>query len=330
MLATLLPQPAEATLRFHPTAPPNACDGVYLNPTTGRFWSTDSFEGNASDPLSLHKYQYAHGNPVMNTDPSGHFSEGLSGLLVNTAIRAGIGALTGATIGGTVGGIDAALDSDPNRTFWDGAEEGAAFGLVVGGFLPFATPALLTGVGVVGTGAGVVGTIQSGAEGNWGQAAFRGATTAAGGAGLRQIGLWSKANRQELITLINARGRALALSADAERGGTPNYLQGLGLMRTEQAFGVSVSTAAEAGVDGVASGLGKIQLKGPFLRRNDLKFLSAAQRQASIQEAVASINQNTAYNTLIIDTLGLTAAEVQQLEAAIAAAQSSRPIWLLK
>ena len=74
MLATLLPQPAEATLRFHPTAPPNACDGVYLNPTTGRFWTMDSFEGNASDPLSLHKYLYAHGNPVDGTDPSGHFT----------------------------------------------------------------------------------------------------------------------------------------------------------------------------------------------------------------------------------------------------------------
>jgi hypothetical protein len=189
---------------------------------------------------------------------------------------------------------------------------------------------LLTGVGVVGTGAGVVGTVQSGAEGNWGQAAFRGVTTAAGGAGLRQIGLWSKANRQELITLIKARGRAVALSADAEQGGKVNYLQGLGLMRTEQAFGVSVSTAAEAGVDGVASGLGKIQLKGPFLRSSDLKFLSASQRQQAVQNVLSSINQNTAYDSLVIDTLGLTAAEVQQLEAALAALQASRPVWLLK
>ena len=72
MLATLLPQPAEATLSFQPAAPPPACDGVYLNPTTGRFWSMDSFEGRADDSLSLHKYLYVHGNPVNGVDPSGH------------------------------------------------------------------------------------------------------------------------------------------------------------------------------------------------------------------------------------------------------------------
>ena len=47
----------------------------YLNPTTGRFWSMDSFEGNASDPLSLHKYLYAHADPVNQIDPSGHESQ---------------------------------------------------------------------------------------------------------------------------------------------------------------------------------------------------------------------------------------------------------------
>jgi RHS repeat-associated protein len=43
----------------------------YLNPNTGRFWSMDAFEGNNSDPLSLHKYLYAHSNPANGTDPSG-------------------------------------------------------------------------------------------------------------------------------------------------------------------------------------------------------------------------------------------------------------------
>jgi hypothetical protein len=46
----------------------------YLNPVIGRFWTMDSYEGNASDPLSLHKYLYAHSNPVMNIDPSGHMT----------------------------------------------------------------------------------------------------------------------------------------------------------------------------------------------------------------------------------------------------------------
>ena len=301
----------------------------YYQPQLGRFWTMDNFEGSQSDPLSLHKYLYCHGDGINYSDPSGHY-EALGGLIISTAIKATLGALTGAAIGGAAGGIDAALDSDPNRTFWDGAGEGAMFGLVVGGFLPFATPALVAGVGVVGTGAGVVGTIQSGAEGNWGQAAFRGVTTVAGGAGFRQIGLWDKANRLKLIELIKTRGRTMALSADAERGAQPNYLQGLGLMRTEQAFGTTVSTASELGVDGVASGLGKIQLKGPFLRRSDLKLLSASQRQTGIQDTLSSISQNTAYETLVIDTLGLTQAEITQLESAIANMNSRKPVYFLK
>ena len=44
----------------------------YLNTATGRFWSMDTAEGNNRDPLSLHKYLYAEGNPVGHVDPGGH------------------------------------------------------------------------------------------------------------------------------------------------------------------------------------------------------------------------------------------------------------------
>ena len=60
----------------------------YLNSTTGRFWSMDSYEGDERDPLSLHKYLYASGNPVDGFDPSGNddlaeisVSESISGTL---------------------------------------------------------------------------------------------------------------------------------------------------------------------------------------------------------------------------------------------------------
>jgi len=46
----------------------------YLNTQTGRFHNMDTFEGRSGEPLTLHKHLYAHGNPVMNVDPSGHFS----------------------------------------------------------------------------------------------------------------------------------------------------------------------------------------------------------------------------------------------------------------
>ncbi len=40
----------------------------YLNPDTGRFWTMDSYGGYAGDPVSLHKYLYANGNPVTGSD----------------------------------------------------------------------------------------------------------------------------------------------------------------------------------------------------------------------------------------------------------------------
>lgn len=44
----------------------------YYDPETGRFISRDSFEGFQDDPQSLHKYTYAHNDPVNLTDPSGN------------------------------------------------------------------------------------------------------------------------------------------------------------------------------------------------------------------------------------------------------------------
>jgi len=43
----------------------------YLNVSTGRFWSVDTFEGDSSAPLSLHKYLYTSADPVNRIDPGG-------------------------------------------------------------------------------------------------------------------------------------------------------------------------------------------------------------------------------------------------------------------
>lgn len=58
----------------------------FLDTIKGRFLTQDSFEGEQEQPLSLHKYLYAHADPVNNFDPSGHqtisgISGDISGLL---------------------------------------------------------------------------------------------------------------------------------------------------------------------------------------------------------------------------------------------------------
>ncbi len=178
---------------------------------------------------------------------------------------------------------------------WDGIENGVTTGLIAGALLPFATPAVLTGVGVVGTGLGVAGTIDAASQGNYGQAVFRGVLTAGGAAGFKLLNFRSKQYRLQLMEMIRVRARALSLSPDSEIGGGTRYLQGLGLARLEQALKITVSTANEAGVDGIAPGLGRIQLKGPYLKEGDLSLLSASQRQAAIGNTISKAGMLTTH-----------------------------------
>ncbi len=60
----------------------------WYSPATGRFNRLDPFAGNNRDPQSLHKYLYAHSNPIYNIDPSGNRigGPGTFGLLVTITI----------------------------------------------------------------------------------------------------------------------------------------------------------------------------------------------------------------------------------------------------
>ncbi|HKZ55811.1 MAG TPA: RHS repeat-associated core domain-containing protein, partial [Anaerolineales bacterium] len=43
----------------------------YLDPVVARFLTRDAWAGAPTSPASLHRYAYAHNNPLLNTDPSG-------------------------------------------------------------------------------------------------------------------------------------------------------------------------------------------------------------------------------------------------------------------
>jgi hypothetical protein len=153
----------------------------------------DPFFGNISDPQSLHKYTYVHGNPIDNIDPSGLMSVGgmLGGMSIgqmvsamkigaSMVVRASIcGALSGMQIGAIFGAIDAALEHDATfESTLGGAINGAAMGfvggLVFGGLAAVASPVIVFTIGAAfGIPSTISGVRYSWEAGNPEQAAWR-------------------------------------------------------------------------------------------------------------------------------------------------------------
>ncbi len=90
-------------------------------PNQGRFLSRDPFDGLLTDPTSLHRYQYAHQNPISNTDPTGE-------------ITLSEQAVVGAVIGGLTSGIGGYLGGKRGKELVFETFVGAAFGAVGGQF----------------------------------------------------------------------------------------------------------------------------------------------------------------------------------------------------
>ena len=110
----------------------------YMNPSTGRFWTVDPFNGLWSDPISLHKYLYSRGNPVNWEDPSGMMSIGET--MIVCAI---VGILAGILINGL-------YNYTNKRPFFEGAKNAAIVGGIAG-VLCYLVPL----VGVVGAAYGL-------------------------------------------------------------------------------------------------------------------------------------------------------------------------------
>ena len=86
----------------------------------GRFNRLDPFFGNLSDPQSLHKYAYVHGDPISNIDPSGEVSVAK---VVAIAVGAGL-------LGAGIAAIMGSGSNSPGTAAAYGGAAGVAFALL--------------------------------------------------------------------------------------------------------------------------------------------------------------------------------------------------------
>jgi RHS repeat-associated protein len=144
----------------------------WMDPRTGIFTSSDPFSGTGADPQSLHKYTYAHLNPVSNSDPTGRITaiEGISVANIVSGLRV---ASLGFAVGAVLGAGDAYLQGGDQDEILVEAAYSGLIGAVGGaiGLINLARPVLL----VTGQIFGAVGVAEALSQDNLGLSAYRGA-----------------------------------------------------------------------------------------------------------------------------------------------------------
>ena len=108
----------------------------YMDTSTGVFTSMDSYEGNLTDPDTLHKYLYANGDPVTYTDPSGNFfistqliCIGINNVLQNSQTIVMMGTLNG-MIAGSIAHFMGLPSDEVSKAAIAGFVQGCLFGTV--------------------------------------------------------------------------------------------------------------------------------------------------------------------------------------------------------
>ena len=113
-------------------------------------------------------------------------------------------------------------------------------------------------------------------------------------------------NEKELIARLAGDLRFKMLGTNIEQGGKFSIIEAIGGSRIESFTGRKLKPSDIEGVDFIdQNGLGKIQLKGPFLT-DDLSPLTVEQQQKAFDRIVRKLETNTAPDKFIIDTLGLS------------------------
>jgi RHS repeat-associated protein len=105
----------------------------WMYPHTGRFASTDPWNGGASEPRTLHKYMYAGDNPINSIDPTGNFEFSLGGITFTVSIKNVLRAVGQVMVGAVFGAMDGGIRAQLKDEDWVvGALKGARIGMVFG------------------------------------------------------------------------------------------------------------------------------------------------------------------------------------------------------
>ncbi|MBI3291696.1 MAG: RHS repeat-associated core domain-containing protein, partial [Elusimicrobia bacterium] len=144
----------------------------YYDPQLGRFIQPDTIVQAPSDPQTLNRYTYARNNPLIYTDPTGHFSwkkfwKAAVGAFVGVVAAVLLGpagfALMGYTMAGIIGGAVGGAITGGLNGGWKGALIGGALGGALGGIGAWgvSTYGAGFGLGMLAVGAGVAGATNS-------------------------------------------------------------------------------------------------------------------------------------------------------------------------
>ena len=121
-----------------------------------------------------------------------------------------------------------------------------------------------------------------------------------------------KAALQRMAEVLRYR----ALGWNHEQGKF-SIIETMGISRAEQAFGKRFSPSNTEGVDFIdPNGWGNVSLKGPFLDKN-LQPLAIEQQLKAVTSIQKHVQQNTAVNTHVIDTLGLSDEAFRAMQLAL-------------
>lgn len=121
----------------------------YYDANSGRFNRVDPFEGDNYDPQSLHKYAYAHSDPVNNVDPSG---EMIIGVIAVMAIQMSINTWVAGTIinwasgGALFSGLRLIIDFLQEPIVWYTAVVNVFAGLIASISNPYALSFMLSSI----------------------------------------------------------------------------------------------------------------------------------------------------------------------------------------